>query len=197
MYEIALFRVAVVGDEFVGKTSIVHALLSGGIQFSKNYVMTSDVVVNVKDIALPEFKDVVELLILDSAGNSLYEDYLPRFWKELDAAFIVFDLTSEKSYNSIDKWVDKVKNVQKTRVGKGTTNSSIPGVIFANKNDLLETRAVNPEIGRSLASQLGFGYFEGSAKNNNSIDEAFKYLAKELHNKFNSIFDENQAELHD
>ncbi|XP_071444810.1 intraflagellar transport protein 27 homolog [Hetaerina americana] len=186
MHEIALFKIAVVGESLVGKTSIIQALLSGGTKFSKNYVMTSDVAVNVKDIIIPESKDVVELLLYDSAGNILYEDFLPKFWNGLNAAFVVFDVTSKESYNSIRKWVDMVKTVQEPATDEAS-DCSIPGVVFANKTDLVDRRIISSDEGNFVASHLGFGYFEGTAKNSISVDEAFTYLAKEMHNKTNFV----------
>jgi len=66
-------KVIIVGDEAVGKTSILQWLTSNGAHFPKNYVFTSEADLFVKEIAIPENRGVmVDLVLFDMAGQSIF-----------------------------------------------------------------------------------------------------------------------------
>ncbi|KAG8233912.1 hypothetical protein J437_LFUL005240 [Ladona fulva] len=187
MHDLYIFKVAVIGDSLVGKTSIIQTFTSGGTQFSRSYSMTSDVILNSKDVFMPESKDSVQLLLYDSSGNSLYSDYLPKYWIGINAIFAVFDVTCERSFDSVKKWVMLARKVEESPLAESSGNITPLGLLYANKVDLEGRRKVSPERAKTLASQLGLAYFEGSAKSNIMIEEAFTYLANEFYK--NSVED--------
>jgi len=71
---------------------------------------------------------------------------------------IYYDVTSQHSFDAVPKWAELVKNNISRR-----TNQKIPGVLFANKTDLMERRVVSTDNGRELAEKFDVQYFEGSA----------------------------------
>ncbi|XP_069685270.1 intraflagellar transport protein 27 homolog [Periplaneta americana] len=180
MSNILRSKCVIIGNSTVGKTALTQVFLSDGRQFPKTYNMTFGVDLNVKTIAIPDTNDVVELYIYDSSGRDLYYDCLSKYWHEPNILLAVFDVTSELSLDSVSRWVAMVRSAMPQKAA-----SIAPGVLFGNKTDLVERRAVSPKAGASVAEKLGLTYFEGSAKENQGIEEPFFLLAHEWHKLYN------------
>lgn len=135
--------------------------------------MTSGVELLVKHVNIPDSKDSVELYMYDSAGKEIFAELVQTFWEQPSVVMVVYDVTSETSFSSCAKWLERVKS-RKPEV-------SIPGVLVANKIDLDERRVISPKAGMEFAESNGLKYFECSAKEMQNIDASFYYLANEFH----------------
>lgn len=166
-------KCVVVGDSTVGKSALCQAFHSDGSHFPKNYTMTSGVELLVKHVNIPDSKDSVELYMYDSAGKEIFAELVQTFWEQPSVVMVVYDVTSETSFSSCAKWLERVKS-RKPEV-------SIPGVLVANKIDLDERRVISPKAGMEFAESNGLKYFECSAKEMQNIDASFYYLANEFH----------------
>jgi len=75
----------VVGDPAVGKTALVQMFASSGTRFPKQYNMTCGVELAHKiTLVAPPAADSeanVELYMLDSGGQDMFEEMLPPFWE--------------------------------------------------------------------------------------------------------------------
>ncbi|PSN37926.1 Intraflagellar transport protein 27 [Blattella germanica] len=176
MSNILRTKCAIVGDSTVGKSALTHMFLSDGREFPKNYNMTFGVDLSVKTIAIPDSNDIVEMFIYDSSGRDLYIDCLTKYWHVPNILMAVFDVTSEISLESVCRWVALVRSAMPQKAASNT-----PGVLFGNKTDMAERRVVSPKAGAAMAEKLGLTYFEGSAKENQGIEEPFFLLAHEWH----------------
>ena len=56
------------------------------------------------------------------------------FYQNLDGVLLVFDLTDEKSYNNLTKWLQQIKEVK-----------PCPYLIAGNKIDLKDERIISDE----------------------------------------------------
>jgi len=163
----------IVGDATVGKSSIAQVFHSDGSHFQKNYVMTQGVEVLVKPVNIPETSDSVEMYIYDSAGKEIFSEFVKRQWDHPGVIMVVYDCTSETSFSSCLKWLERVRSQ--------APNMHIPGVLIANKADLETRRVISPKKGQELASNNKLDYFECSAKEMQNVDTPFFYLANEFH----------------
>jgi Ras-related protein Rab-32 len=104
-----LFKVLVVGDMATGKTAIIRRCVEGA--FSENYKTTIGV-----DFALKTIKwgsnTHVYLQLWDIAGQERYGNLTRVYYKEAVAAFVVFDLTRNSSFESVKRWKDDIDNVR-------------------------------------------------------------------------------------
>ena len=96
-------QVAVVGETTVGKTAICHQLSSDGTDFPKNYLTTTLSDVLVKSVKIPDTNDLVELFLMDSSGNEIYDDILKEVWSQANLIVAVFDVTREESFKNVTK----------------------------------------------------------------------------------------------
>ncbi|KDR10846.1 intraflagellar transport protein 27 homolog [Zootermopsis nevadensis] len=176
MSNILRTKCVIVGNCTVGKTALSQTFLSDGRQFSKNYNMTFGVDLKVKTLSIPDSNDTVELFIYDSSGQDVHNNCLSKYWHEPNILMAVFDVTSELSLDSVSHWVALVRSTIPQKAA-----STTPGVLFGNKTDLVDRRVVSPKTGSTMAEKLGLMYFEGSAKENQGIEEPFFLLAHEWH----------------
>lgn len=163
-------KCAVVGDATVGKTSIINALLGYPHSFSKKYNMTKGVNIFTKLIKPINCKDQVELYLYDFAGNVIYQQLIEKLWSSsIKLIVAIFDISREESLEYLQQFFAHfLKNVKK---------SSLTGIILGNKSDLNHQRVVNSQDIHQWAKNYQMRYFDVSAKENVSINEAFQHLA--------------------
>ena len=85
----------------------------------------------------------------------------------MSAAFLVYDVSSRKSFESIPDWIREARQY-------GFFPSKDNMVLCANKID--KVRAISEEEGISLAKSYGFTYFDISASSGACIDDMFSTL---------------------
>ncbi|XP_046855843.1 intraflagellar transport protein 27 homolog [Xenia sp. Carnegie-2017] len=166
-------KCAIAGEACVGKSALLQTFCSDGTQFPKNYTMTLGVDLLTKLVKIPETNDSVELYLFDSCGQEIYSEMIEQSWDGIDLAIVVYDVTSDQSFNATTKWIE--------RCLKQKLAGNMIGVLIANKTDLKQRRVVSMKQGRQLATTHALEYFETSAKQNENVEAAFYYLANTYH----------------
>uniref|UniRef100_A0A8C1T596 Ras-related protein Rab n=1 Tax=Cyprinus carpio TaxID=7962 RepID=A0A8C1T596_CYPCA len=167
-----LFKVLVIGELGVGKTSIikryVHQL------FSQHYRATIGV-----DFALKvlhwDSKTLVRLQLWDIAGQERFGNMTRVYYKEAVGAFVVFDVTRGSTFEAVSKWKHDLDS--KVKLANG---NPIPSVLLANKCDQKKDGSNNSTIMDNFCKEAGFlGWFETSAKTTMKaaiLDQVFKMV---------------------
>eukprot|EP00920_Eleutheroschizon_duboscqi_P037033 GHVT01088747.1.p1 GENE.GHVT01088747.1~~GHVT01088747.1.p1 ORF type:complete len:123 (+),score=2.84 GHVT01088747.1:337-705(+) len=96
----ALLKVIILGDSGVGKTSLMNQYVNK--KFSTQYKATIGADFLTKDVVIGD-KDVT-LQIWDTAGQERFQSLGVAFYRGADCCVLVFDLTSPKSFESLDSW---------------------------------------------------------------------------------------------
>lgn len=73
---------------------------------------------------------------------------------------LMYDITNEESFNSVQDWITQIKNYS-------WDNAQV--ILVGNKCDMEEERVISAERGKQLAEQLGVRFFETSAKENINV----------------------------
>jgi small GTP-binding protein len=115
--------------------------------------------------------------IWDTAGQERYRSLAPMYYRGAQAAIVVFDVTSQGSFEGAKSWVKELQR-------KAPPELVI--AIVGNKCDLPDRR-VNPEEAREFAASIrnpqtnaeAF-YTETSAKNNVCVTDVFNEVAKRV-----------------
>lgn len=157
------FKIIIVGDPMVGKTSIILRFTDRA--FKKIYISTIGVNITEKKMTYRDNK--IEFILWDIAGQSKFQMMRKHFYKGANAQILVFDLTAPKTFKNISKWNLDIKRY---------IEHDIPGILLGNKKDLEDQRKVTKEEGLKLAQEIGFEYIETSALAGENIDEAFYKL---------------------
>ena len=174
MTEEFIFKLVLIGDKMVGKTSVINRYVHD--RFQGRYMGTIGLNVSTKDleIQLNGKHYTIHLLIYDLASEETFEDLFGPFSKGASGAIFVFDLTRKNTLESIDDWA--------SRLNKLTTESIISSsILIGNKSDLEDFREVQKTEGKEKASSLSMiEYEEVSAKNNQYIEDVFLKITNKI-----------------
>jgi Ras-related protein Rab-6A len=113
----------------------------------------------------------VRLQLWDTAGQERFRSLIPSYIRDSSVAVVVYDITSQKSFQQTRKWVDDVR---------GERGSDVIIVLVGNKTDLSEKREVKAEDGEAEAKRLGCLFVETSAKVGHNVKVLFKRIAQAL-----------------
>lgn len=159
---VPLFKVVVVGDGTVGKTTLIRRYCEG--KFHASRVATIGVDFHTQHVQLPA--GMVKLSIWDMAGQERFQVVRNQFYRGSRAAALVFDVTNSTSLINLRRWRQEVLQ-------------AVPAqklVVVGNKIDL--GRAVRTPIGRAFASYVGAAYLETSALTGEGVSHLFETLAQ-------------------
>eukprot|EP00428_Durinskia_dybowskii_P076665 CAMPEP_0170354896 /NCGR_PEP_ID=MMETSP0117_2-20130122/356_1 /TAXON_ID=400756 /ORGANISM="Durinskia baltica, Strain CSIRO CS-38" /LENGTH=213 /DNA_ID=CAMNT_0010608903 /DNA_START=138 /DNA_END=777 /DNA_ORIENTATION=+ len=164
-------KVVMVGESGVGKSSLTIRFVSN--HFKEHGQPTIGASFLSKTLSL-QTGGSIKYNIWDTAGQEKYRSLASLYYRGVDIAIIVYDITNRNSFEQVqDYWVQEL---QHQCFGSGGLQIAIVG----NKSDLVEKRQVQESEGRKLAEDFGAVFYETSAKSSASIDELFITLALEL-----------------
>lgn len=101
------------------------------------------------------------------------------YYKEAVAAIIVFDITNRKTFGAVDVWLKDVNE----KLNLDSNREPVPIMLLANKADLLKERPAcieDSELEQFVSDNGLIGYFKTSAKDNDQIADAMKFLVGRL-----------------
>ncbi len=175
----ALFKVVLMGDGAVGKTSLRRTYMGEG--FKAQYMITIGADFAVKKMQLAGGHEV-SIQIWDLAGQEHFKNVRSTFYKGAQGALAVYSTVERSSFDNIKSWLDEC-----------WTNAAkkIPIVLIGNKIDLREQFKDNPamkqtlvttEEGQQLADTIAkmgthTSFIETSAKTGLNVEAAFLELA--------------------
>ena len=161
----------------VGKSSILQRYYED--VFDSKIEVTNNAHFLEKEVTINEENVVLELW--DTVGQEEYRSLTQIFVKNSKIVIFVYDVTSLKSFESLNFWYDYVKN----DIGKST----VLGVV-GSKTDLIfednYSEEVSPEKGKEFAMKIGANFSLVSAKE--SCKEIVS-LFNELASKYLNIMD--------
>ena len=167
------FKISILGESTVGKTSIVNAYSKN--QFSYNTVLTTGIVsfMKQKQFDNKEYK----FKIFDTAGQERYKSLSNTTIQIADGFFMVFAVDNKDSFNRVIDWIDFIDehvNLEEKVL-----------YLIGNKIDVeTDERMVTKEEAEKFAKSKNFKYFETSALKNKGIDEAFEEIFKDIYEMY-------------
>lgn len=160
-----LFKIVLVGDAEVGKTSLTTRFAYG--TFTEGYISTLGVDFIVKSIPLNNY--IVKIQAWDTAGQERYSGVRPIYYRGAKGALLVYDITMRQSFVNVEKWCNQIQKY---------SGPDVPIVLVGNKLDLSDSRVVSTDEVQTYASQKGMPYFETSAKTDYAVSDVFHKLAE-------------------
>jgi len=172
------FKITIVGDGRVGKTSLIQKFTKGS--FQKEYIKTIGAQFSVYDKEIDG--NNIRLLFWDIAGQDDFNFLRSSFFKNSRGAIIVYSLEEnnlgEESFNHISNWHDDIIQFC----------GNIPVVLFANKVDLVEENSLDNSIIQEVVNERNFlGYYITSAKTGVGVIEAFNEIIDKLYHKYKEL----------
>ncbi|XP_065885932.1 uncharacterized protein [Dysidea avara] len=164
-------KVVILGAQGVGKTSIVLRYVGKVFSNRVNSTIGASFFTFTMDV---DSSTKVKIQLWDTAGQERFRSMAPMYYRKANAAIIVYDITSSKSFEQAKDWVDELhKNI----------GSNLALCIVGNKIDLpKDMRKVSTEKGREYANSLGALFAETSAARDVGIKEMFTNTAMKVVN---------------
>ena len=159
------FKIILVGETGVGKTSIFNRFCTG--KYEGNHSATVGVDFEVKDVKYND-KDY-SIQIFDTAGQERFRSIITSYFRLADAFFVVFDLTNKNSLEYVPDCIETLKE----------TIENPKFIILGNKDDLKRDKLNDNEIFKVLNTIDNFDsnyFFKVSAKEGKSIYRVFNVM---------------------
>ncbi|MBD3406099.1 MAG: GTP-binding protein [Candidatus Lokiarchaeota archaeon] len=165
-----MFKLVLIGDASVGKTSIrrrymgsgfvAQHLATIGVDFAQKYVKVND--------------NTIRLVIWDLAGQEAYEKIRSYYYQGCSAVILVYSVVDRRSFDNASKWLVEAHKY---------IGSLPPSVVVGNKIDLREQKSrhdiVTTDEGKKFASvfsdrmNIPVLFKETSALTGENIEDAF------------------------
>jgi GTP-binding nuclear protein Ran len=161
---VAEFKLVLVGDGGVGKTTFVKRHLTG--EFEKKYIATQGV--EVTNIVFYTNHGPIKFNIWDTAGQEKLGGLREGYYIGANAALIMFDVTSRITYKNVPKWYKDL-----TRICE-----NIPIVLVGNKVDCKDRKVKARQI--TFHRKRNLQYYDVSAKSNYQYEKPFLWILRRL-----------------
>ena len=166
-----MFKIVLIGDGAVGKTSIRRRYMGEG--FETDFLATMGADFAYLKIKIDE--NEIEWQIWDLAGQPAFRNVMKAYFKGSMGALAVYDITQPKTLEGIDYWVQEAQL-------HSQTFPELPIVLIGNKIDLRNEvpHSTKTIYGFTKAKSLNAEFIETSAKTGEKIDDAFAKLARQI-----------------
>ncbi|XP_045695869.1 ras-related protein Rab-3C isoform X2 [Phyllostomus hastatus] len=158
-----MFKLLIIGNSSVGKTSFLFRYADDS--FTSAFVSTVGIDFKVKTVFRNEKR--IKLQIWDTAGQERYRTITTAYYRGAMGFVLMYDVTNEGSFTAVQDWSTQIKTYS-------WDNAQV--ILVGNKCDMEDERVVSTERGRRLGEQLGFEFFETSAKDNVNVKQTFERL---------------------
>jgi len=197
-------KLVLLGEAAVGKSSVVLRFVSN--EFQPNKEPTIGAAFLTQKCRLED--RVLRYEIWDTAGQERFHSLAPMYYRNAQAAVVVYDVTKGSSLEKAKSWVkelqrqanpnivialagNKVDLVQSSSSSGNTSTSesedeaddatATPGETPGSPNGEPESlRQVSREEAHAYATEAGLLFFETSAKTGEGIVEIFTEIAKKI-----------------
>jgi small GTP-binding protein len=185
------FKIVVLGNSGVGKTSIIHRWINDSFSTQTKQTIGSN---HQRRAIVIESGDQVDLYIWDTAGQERFQALMPLYTRSSDLAVLTTAINDDISFAQLPKWVELI-------------NSScdiVPPIVLAvNKIDLADPdRAALDEIHQRYSDQFK-SIFYVSAKTGENCEALIQFVGNEaanfnrtqklmMHSNLDGVIEENQ-----
>ena len=171
--DVPMFKVVLMGDSGVGKTSIVLQLSEHVFRDITKPTVGSGCIEKRVNTSF----GTIKLNIWDTAGEERYRSVTSLYSQGAEAFVVVFDVADESTFESIPEWIETFHQ---------TSNASSLIYVVGNKNDL-PNRAVTDARAYDWCQKNGYSYYDVSAKTGERVELVFTDIAEKLGEKSNRM----------
>ncbi|XP_062975404.1 ras-related protein Rab-3D [Elgaria multicarinata webbii] len=171
-----MFKLLIIGNSSVGKTSFLFRYADDS--FTSAFVSTVGIDFKVKTVYRNEKR--VKLQIWDTAGQERYRTITTAYYRGAMGFLLMYDISNQESFNAVQDWATQIKTYS-------WDNAQV--ILVGNKCDLEDDRVIPTEDSKRLADELGFEFFEASAKDNINVKQVFERLVDIICEKMNESLD--------
>ncbi|XP_014870813.1 RAB3D, member RAS oncogene family, b [Poecilia latipinna] len=172
-----MFKLLIIGNSSVGKTSFLFRYADDS--FTPAFVSTVGIDFKVKTVFRNNKR--IKLQIWDTAGQERYRTITTAYYRGAMGFLLMYDVSNQDSFGAVQDWATQIKTYS-------WDNTQV--ILVGNKCDLEDERVIATEDGQRLAEELGFRFFEASAKDNINVKQVFECLVDVICEKMNETMEE-------
>ena len=169
--EVFEYKVILIGDPGVGKTSIMSKFVTN--EFQSVYTSTIGVEFKLKEIYINN-NTCARLKIWDTCGQEKFRAITRQYFKNSEGVFLVFDLTNKDTIKKLNLWLRDIKD---------NIDNDFFVFLIGNKTDVKDRDITISEEAKQFANEKKISYYEVSAKTGSGIYNIFEKMANKLINK--------------
>ncbi|KAI8977054.1 ras family-domain-containing protein [Mycotypha africana] len=182
-------KLVLLGESAVGKSSLVLRFVQ------RDYVENREPTIGAAFLTQKcTFQDkTIKFEIWDTAGQERFHSLAPMYYRNSQAAIVVYDITKASTLDKAKSWVKELQR---------QANADIVIALVGNKVDLCEEdedeveeqqpedgaatattrnqRQVAKEDAQAYADEAGLLFFETSAKSAHNVDSVFTAIAQKI-----------------
>ena len=162
--KITKYKVILLGEPGVGKTSIINKYIFNKFESTPIYQNKNDSDKNIKLIDIDDNKSV-ELSIYDTTKEKNMGKITRNYYRDAHGAIIIFDVENKESFNKVKYWLKETNNY---------APKDIIICILGNKTDVPSASHISIDEVKTLPGDNLC--YEVSAKDGNNISLAFEQL---------------------
>jgi len=159
-------KLLLIGDSSVGKSSLLLRFAEDS--FNQSFISTIGVDFKTRSIELDG--EQVKLSIWDTAGQERFRTITAAYYRGANGIILVYDITSESSFNNIRSWIANIEE---------HASDSVCKILVGNKCDMEDKRQVSFAQGQTLSKEFNMKFFETSAKADINVEKAFQAIARD------------------
>eukprot|EP00879_Flechtneria_rotunda_P011057 GHRR01011553.1.p1 GENE.GHRR01011553.1~~GHRR01011553.1.p1 ORF type:complete len:211 (+),score=49.86 GHRR01011553.1:680-1312(+) len=168
--QVVRMKVISMGETGVGKSCLIKRYCEE--KFISKYIPTIGVDYGVKPVKFGDHE--VRVSLWDLAGATDYLEVRNEFYKDSQAALLVYDVTNRLTFDALDSWLEECQKFGATK------NMAV--FVAASKVDI-PGRKVTEKEGREWASTHNFPYFEVSAASGRGVKALFSGMFSAIINQ--------------
>ncbi|DBA89743.1 TPA: hypothetical protein ACH3X2_004622 [Trebouxia sp. C0005] len=163
-------KVVLLGEGRVGKTSLALRFVHNTFNHSQQASLQASFLT--KQIIAGSQQ--VELAIWDTAGQERFHALGPIYYRDAQAALLVYDITDADSFTRVQTWVQELRQM----IGPG-----IVIAIAANKQDLQKMQTISAQESEAYAASIHALHVGTSAKTGLGLQDVFQAIADQVIDK--------------
>ena len=174
------YKICIIGDFGVGKTSLLQRFASGVFDKGQSATLGVDHIRKQSTLEGPSGLETVDLCIWDTAGQERFRTLASSFYRGAHGVMVVVDHTDRESFQNTKSWLHEIDRY--------CTTSSVAKMLVCSKSDLTKGSHGSPLIPEEEMSKFAeansMTLRRTSAKNGAGVDEAFQFMAGSIHEAF-------------
>lgn len=160
-------KLVLLGEAAVGKSSLVLRFVSNEFQENKEPTIGAAFLTQKCTVG----DRTIKYEIWDTAGQERFASLAPMYYRNAQAAVVVYDITKPSSFIRARHWIKELKD------------QSPEGIVIAlvgNKLDLEDERKVETSEVEEEARSQGLMFFQTSAKTGEGVLDVFEGIGKNI-----------------
>jgi small GTP-binding protein len=170
------FKICLIGDGYVGKTSIRRKYLGQG--FRSNYIPSLGVDFAQKTV-IHDDEESVRLVIWDIAGQPQFQSLRKRYYDGCSGLILVYSVVDRESFDNASKWLVEAKGFMEQFPALIIVGNKIDLRSYHPKEDIISYEE-GLEFTKKFSERLNTPsiFIETSALTGENIDKAFEKLTR-------------------